>query len=52
MARKCQVLKKAENISDEKESEKGEKKVQKTTPIPKKKSPPPKKEEKRRNIIG
>jgi len=43
MARKRQVLKKAEKISDEKESEKGEKKVQKPTPIPKKKSPPPKK---------
>ena len=46
MARKRQVLKKAEKISDEKESEKGEKKVQKTPPIPKKKSPPPKKEKK------
>ena len=46
MARKCQVVKKAEKISDEKESEKGEKKVQKTPTIPKKKSPPPKKEKK------
>ena len=46
MARKRQVVKKADKISDEKESEKGEKKVQKTTPIPKKKSPPPTKEKK------
>ena len=49
MARKRQVVKKAEKISDEKESEKGEKKVQKTPLIPKKKSPPPKKEKKGEN---